>query len=50
MQNIKPLFLILIFLFIVNESFALPRYSLKLGDRCESCHVNPTGGNMRNLN
>jgi len=50
MKNIKLFFSILIFLFFANEYFALPRYSLKLGDRCESCHVNPTGGNMRNLN
>ena len=44
---INVLSFLIIFCF---ESQALPRYALKLGYRCESCHVNPTGGNMRNLN
>ncbi|MCX7797233.1 MAG: hypothetical protein N2249_01240 [Melioribacter sp.] len=28
--------------------YSLPRFSLKQGDRCIDCHVNPTGGMMRN--
>jgi hypothetical protein len=46
--------LILIFLFFmliltITESNALPRYAVKLGDKCSSCHYNPSGGGMRSL-
>ena len=33
---------------IINTLFALPRFALEQGASCVSCHVNPTGGGMRN--
>ena len=33
---------------IVQYGFALPRFALMTGAKCGSCHVNPTGGQMRN--
>lgn len=46
---------ILTFLFFVlfYASFdlnALPRFSVKLGDKCSDCHYNPSGGKIRNEN
>jgi hypothetical protein len=43
------IFLIVIFTIIltVNE-YALPRFALRMGASCADCHVNPTGGAMRN--
>ncbi len=32
------------------QSFSLPRFALKLGDKCIDCHYNPTGGIIRNDN
>ena len=31
------------------DSFALPRFAVKLGNRCIDCHYNPSGGLIRNL-
>jgi hypothetical protein len=39
--------LILIILTSIDQ-FALPRFVLKNGGQCIDCHVNPTGGNIRN--
>lgn len=41
------LMIILVFLF-VRDGFALPRFALRMGASCIDCHVNPTGGLMRN--
>jgi hypothetical protein len=44
--------LLLIFLLIVFFSFiisSMPRFSVKLGNKCIDCHYNPTGGIIRNL-
>lgn len=41
---------IIVLLLLSVEVFSLPRFGLKLNDRCISCHVNPTGGGMRNEN
>lgn len=30
------------------ELFALPRFAVKLGDKCSDCHYNPSGGQIRN--
>ena len=38
----------IILLASVQSLLALPRYALLTGARCASCHVNPTGGQMRN--
>ena len=38
---------LVLFLF-VSEAYSLPRYALEMGGTCADCHVNPTGGLMRN--
>src|SRR3990172_8868736 len=40
--------IILLFILFVNESFPLPRFSLRENSSCIDCHVNPTGGIIRN--
>ena len=40
----KQVFVIL----LLNLLFALPRYSIESASSCLSCHVNPSGGGMRN--
>jgi hypothetical protein len=37
-----------ILLFSGANSLALPRFALMQGTKCQSCHLNPTGGGMRN--
>ena len=33
---------------LMDNALALPRFALTTGAKCASCHVNPTGGQMRN--
>jgi hypothetical protein len=43
------LFLFTIILIIFSlQLYALPRFALRLNNRCIDCHVNPTGGELRN--
>lgn len=39
---------IFIFTITFNEPKAYPRFAAYGGDKCADCHVNPTGGTMRN--
>ncbi|MBM4171031.1 MAG: hypothetical protein FJ214_04085 [Ignavibacteria bacterium] len=46
----RKLFLISLIILISNEINALPRFALMQKDKCIDCHVNPTGGIIRNEN
>ncbi|HKB87620.1 MAG TPA: hypothetical protein VKD08_15695 [Ignavibacteriaceae bacterium] len=48
MKLFKTLLSVLFLLLFVSESYSLPRYALRMGGTCADCHVNPTGGLMRN--
>ncbi len=48
-MKIKYYFLSFIILIFFSDLYSLPRFSLRGGGGdCVGCHVNPTGGNMRN--
>ncbi|MDP2364153.1 MAG: hypothetical protein Q8M94_10330, partial [Ignavibacteria bacterium] len=47
----KKTFLAFLFFVLFLTSFdllALPRFAVKLGDKCSDCHYNPSGGLIRN--
>ncbi|HTX19644.1 MAG TPA: hypothetical protein VMG34_13395 [Bacteroidota bacterium] len=41
-------FLVCLLVFTTAPVRALPRFASRVGARCEACHVNPSGGGMRN--
>lgn len=47
MKILSTVFTILFTLLLISEIFALPRFSVKLKDKCMDCHYNPTGGIIR---
>jgi hypothetical protein len=44
----KLISIIVLFLATINTAGALPRFSILTGMQCINCHVNPTGGELRN--
>ena len=50
MKLIIRILTVLIFSGIYTSIQSFPRFALKWNDNCAECHVNPTGGTMRNEN
>ncbi|HVO72831.1 MAG TPA: hypothetical protein VMT35_02310, partial [Ignavibacteriaceae bacterium] len=48
MKTSKLFSLFILFVFLTGEDLALPRFALRMNAQCTECHVNPTGGEMRN--
>ena len=48
MKKLIQLFLFITIILAAVDSFALPRFAVKLGDKCSDCHYNPSGGLIRN--
>jgi hypothetical protein len=47
---IKNIFIysLLVGALLISDVFSLPRFAVRLGDKCIDCHYNPTGGIIRN--
>ncbi len=40
---------VLCLLFFVSDALALPRFAVRTGAKCQSCHINPSGAGMRQV-
>lgn len=49
MNKHKLFFLFSLIVLLPLNIYSLPRFSVKLGNKCIDCHFNPTGGIIRNL-
>jgi hypothetical protein len=47
-MNKSLVLLFVSFVVLTSQTFSLPRFALRAGGACIDCHVNPTGGGMRN--
>jgi len=50
MRKIILLLASILVIILQFEILPLPRFALRLGDKCVDCHYNPTGGIIRNEN
>jgi hypothetical protein len=50
MNLLKMIFLCILFSLLSSQAFSLPRFAVRLSDKCIDCHYNPTGGVIRNEN
>ncbi len=41
--------LLILVLLVSSTAYSYPKFAALTGEKCQSCHVNPTGGGMRNL-
>jgi hypothetical protein len=47
-MKIKFITILILFLVSTGTSYSFPRFALRGGVNCIDCHINPTGGEMRN--
>lgn len=50
MRTTRYFLALALLVFTSAQSYSLPRFALRYKDKCSSCHINPTGGEMRNEN
>lgn len=48
MRFLQAVAVCLVFFVFADQAQALPKFSTRTGWKCQSCHVNPSGGGMRN--
>ena len=48
MRKIQFIVLILFAIAFIKQDYALPRFALRQGSLCSDCHIDPTGGMIRN--